>query len=60
MTIETVSAVQPKDIAAVEFECKNCGAKTVRKLDGKLRVPLACGNCTTTPWFIQDSQKLQI
>jgi hypothetical protein len=30
MTVETVTTIELKDLSAVEFDCKRCGAKTVR------------------------------
>jgi len=51
VTRETRSTIEPKDITAIEFECKECGTKTLRKLDKKLQIPSACGNCSAS-WFI--------
>lgn len=52
MTVETRTSIEPKDIAAVEFECKSCGTKTIRKIDAKFTTPMICGNCSDV-WFIQ-------
>lgn len=45
MTIDTRTSIEPKDITAAEFECRSCGAKTIRKIDDKFRTPISCGNC---------------
>jgi hypothetical protein len=58
MTIETINTVEPKDITAIEFACKACGAKTVRKIDDRLTVPIKCGNCSDT-WLIADGAEVQ-
>jgi hypothetical protein len=51
MTIETRTTVELSDINAVEFECRKCGTKTVRKIDGNYVTPVACDNCKEQ-WFL--------
>jgi predicted RNA-binding Zn-ribbon protein involved in translation (DUF1610 family) len=51
MTIETINTIEPRDITAVEFSCKACGAKMIRKIDAKFNTPIKCGNCPSV-WFI--------
>jgi hypothetical protein len=58
MTIDMSRTVEPQDIDSIELECRHCHAKTVRKLDDKLTVPLGCGNCSKN-WFLQDSRDIQ-
>jgi hypothetical protein len=47
MSIETRSALEPKDIVAIEYECTKCHARSVRRLEPEhpAAVPRACGNC---------------
>src|SRR5258708_36709203 len=56
MTIETTTSIQPKDITAVEFECRKCGAKTIRKLNADFQPPGICGNCSEL-WFTDGSER---
>lgn len=56
MTVETTTTIELKDITAVEFVCKDCRAKTIRKLNDKLVIPTACNNCGK-PWFIADGDE---
>jgi hypothetical protein len=56
MAIENTISIQLSDINAVEFECKKCGTKTVRKLDDEFQLPSACGNCSDS-WFYDGSEK---
>lgn len=55
MTIETRSTIELADIIAIEFECRDCRAKVVRKIDGFKNVPGFCGNCEKQ-WLIDGSQ----
>jgi predicted RNA-binding Zn-ribbon protein involved in translation (DUF1610 family) len=57
MTVETRTTIEPSDINAVEFECRGCGAKTIRKLDRKLQMPARCGNCGDE-WFNPNRQEV--
>ena len=52
MTVETRTTLEPKDINAIEFECRSCHAKVIRNLDDKLTVPINCSNCGTA-WFLE-------
>jgi predicted RNA-binding Zn-ribbon protein involved in translation (DUF1610 family) len=54
MGIELTGTIELKDITAVEFRCKQCGHATIRKLDGRLRVPISCGNCDSI-WQMSES-----
>ena len=56
MTIETTTSIQLKDITAVEFECRKCGAKTIRKLNADFQPPGICGNCSEL-WFTDGSER---
>jgi len=58
MTIETRSAIEPKDIVAVEYECPKCHARSVRHLEPERSavVPRACGNCPTS-YFLEGSRE---
>ena len=47
MTIETRHLIELKDVQAIEFECRKCHAKIVRKLEGFKHPPVMCGNCET-------------
>jgi hypothetical protein len=56
MTVETRRTIELTDIDAIEYECRKCGATTVRLLDESHRIPVACGNCATV-WTIETSQE---
>ena len=47
MTIEARIAVEPKDVVAVEYECRKCHARSVRRLEPEqvAAAPQVCGNC---------------
>ncbi len=46
MTSETRILIEPTDIVALEFECKNCGARLTFKIPGKIdRTAEQCPNC---------------
>ena len=51
MTFEIRTSIEPRDITAVEFECKVCGTRTIRKINEKFSTPMMCGNCSAV-WFI--------
>ena len=56
MTTETRTTIELQDITAVEFECKQCGTKTTRKLDNALVIPVTCDNCRDQ-WVIGNSDE---
>ena len=56
MTIETRGLIEPKDIVAIEFECRKCGARLVMALEGIQQVPTSCSRCDDT-WVIHSSQE---
>jgi predicted RNA-binding Zn-ribbon protein involved in translation (DUF1610 family) len=58
MTVETSTSIEPKDITAVEFECRNCGTKTIRKIDAKFKTPIICGNCSDV-WSIDGNPDMR-
>lgn len=45
MTIETRTAIEPKDILGIEIECSGCGYRCVRPIRNFHAVPIACPNC---------------
>lgn len=54
MTVETRRTIELQDVQALEYECKYCGAKTVRFLNEKHSIPATCGNCNAT-WISDGS-----
>lgn len=56
MTIETRCLIEPKDITAIEFQCRKCGARLVLGLDNLEQVPTSCAKCDTA-FFIHSSQE---
>ncbi len=57
MTIETRGTIELKDIAAVEYECSKCHAKTIRPLKQETsNVPGICANCQQI-WFTDGRQE---
>jgi predicted RNA-binding Zn-ribbon protein involved in translation (DUF1610 family) len=54
MTTETRTSIEPKDISAVEFECRKCGTKTIRKIDNNFTTPITCGNCSDV-WIVNNN-----
>jgi hypothetical protein len=59
MTLETVTTMQLQDVIAVEFECRGCGTKIVLRLSENVVVPLACNQCPSSRWFLQDGRDKQ-
>jgi hypothetical protein len=57
LTTETRTTIECSDIVAVEFECANCGTRTVRKLTTDNYVPETCksGLCVNTTTFFAES-----
>ena len=56
MTIETRGLIEPKDITAIEFECRKCRARLVMALDLIQTVPTECARCGET-WVIHSAQE---
>jgi len=57
LTIETRGLIEPKDVTAVEFECRKCGTRLVLALSTfKSIPPAACSRCQCD-WFIHSSQE---
>jgi DNA-directed RNA polymerase subunit RPC12/RpoP len=56
MTVETRRTIELRDILAIEYECSQCGAKTIRTLNEKHAIPGMCGNCSAT-WIVDGSQE---
>lgn len=54
LPIEVRGLIEPKDINAVEFECRNCGARMVIALNKLHTVPTACSRCEKA-WFLHSS-----
>ena len=55
MTVETRTLFQLSDVEAVEFECRKCHAKVIRKISGFKSPPAVCGNCGEQ-WFVDGAQ----
>lgn len=45
MTIETRTALEPKDILGIEIECKNCKYRSIRPVSTFYGTPVTCPNC---------------
>jgi hypothetical protein len=47
MTLENRLLIELKDVEAVEFECRKCRSKIIRRIEGFNLPPVICGNCNT-------------
>jgi Zn finger protein HypA/HybF involved in hydrogenase expression len=54
MTRETRTTIEPSDVIAVEFECRECGARIVVNLENFDKSPVFCPRCEKQ-WVIYNS-----
>jgi hypothetical protein len=47
MNLENRLLIELKDVEAVEFECRKCHGKIIRRIEGFKLPPITCGNCET-------------
>lgn len=52
MTIETITSIELKDIAAVEFECGTCHTKIIYPIEKFLHPAAACNVCQPQKQFV--------
>jgi hypothetical protein len=56
MTSKTRTTIEPRDILAVELECKECGSRSIRPVARALDAP-SCPSCTAV-WPVQLAKEL--
>jgi uncharacterized Zn finger protein len=57
MTSKTRTTIEPRDILAVELECKECGSRSIRPIKLALTGAEKCPNCSTV-WPVQLATEL--